>query len=705
MSVVSHAQFGATQSAAPPSVASHAHARALPVSPSAFRTPSAAPPAQQGPIHLRKDNFPLLHSLLDSAEYREAITKQPELNRRPTARRSSDATAASAVKAAKRKPLKSGTGVADLWSKVPRALGTASSVAGSLRSSAVARQRQPKQSAEWEVVDGEDAVETMQDQLWTSSVGRSGQVTMPPLAGAQSSLATLSRSASQKVRVPLFPSTSAAAPPPLQTMRTAPAIPTVPVLAKEPTSFPLASQSLPDLPQTANLPPIQTTFPTSYPSRPLERDSLAASPTTPRSRPSTTFHSAVSQLKRMLTRSSRPTSRQPRSSLSPSIGSQSAFSASTIFGGGGGRSRTTSGLSMAYSLESGYIDLGGEAVVASPMSYAVPQRTSSEQPRRPTSMHVPLPVDTARPASSALPAAAASTLPRAYPPRRSSLLASSSSASLSSTPSALSPASLPTAHSPLSPPPPSASRALSPRPAGRLAASTPLSAARRTTDLEAWRDSRRLFLQVLRDGPAGASPSPAPPAAVVAAVQKAEQRRGGVRWKAGLLGIGSSGSGGGAKADERRPRSRLREAHPPTGATARPASISTFSTLSVRSTNGRASIDAQARYWAASPSSPSFPASAGAAPPLERARTLEDLSAPPPLSPAGATAGYWSYGSRWEGAPSAPLGEFRGRRSLSVRRAGRDEADGVGEGSEEEKVWSKWRKWVRERREAIRRER
>ncbi|GAA6044023.1 hypothetical protein JCM8097_004306 [Rhodosporidiobolus ruineniae] len=48
---------------------------------------SAASAAPTGPIPLTRQDFPLLHSLLESSSYRETLAKHPELGRRPTSSR------------------------------------------------------------------------------------------------------------------------------------------------------------------------------------------------------------------------------------------------------------------------------------------------------------------------------------------------------------------------------------------------------------------------------------------------------------------------------------------------------------------------------------------------------------------------------------------------------------------------------------------
>lgn len=178
MPVVSHSRV--VYSAAPPSVAARGSAprHALPVSPAASSAASHHAQSQPGPIHLPKDNFPLLHSLLDSPEYREAIAKDPALTRRPTARHSGEDAGAAKASIAQRKPSRSGAGVAELWSKVPRA---ASSVAGSFRSNTLrGHQRKQKQPAGWEVVDGPDAVETLSDEVWANATRLSGTASQVP---------------------------------------------------------------------------------------------------------------------------------------------------------------------------------------------------------------------------------------------------------------------------------------------------------------------------------------------------------------------------------------------------------------------------------------------------------------------------------------------------------------------------------------------
>lgn len=72
--------------------------------------------------------------------------------------------------------------------------------------------------------------------------------------------------------------------------------------------------------------------------------------------------------------------------------------------------------------------------------------------------------------------------------------------------------------------------------------------------------------------------------------------------------------------------------------------------------------------------------------------------------PEPASTSYTSYGRRWEGS-SAPSSPPRSRRSLSVRRAPAvSAAAGEDDDGGEKSVWSNWRRWVRERREAMRKQ-
>jgi len=121
--------------------------------------------SQHGPIHLRKDDFPLLYSLLQSPEYLDAVAKDPDLARSSSARRAGASSSSGArSNRAQQKPPKSGAGVADLWSKVPRAFGTASSVAGSFRAGTLRRQHPKQQPSECEAVEAGAAVEKVTDE-------------------------------------------------------------------------------------------------------------------------------------------------------------------------------------------------------------------------------------------------------------------------------------------------------------------------------------------------------------------------------------------------------------------------------------------------------------------------------------------------------------------------------------------------------------
>ncbi|TNY22629.1 hypothetical protein DMC30DRAFT_129476 [Rhodotorula diobovata] len=353
----------------------------------------------------------------------------------------------------------------------------------------------------------------------------------------------------------------------------------------------------------------------------------------------------------MLVRSSRPShasTRPGRSSRSPSFGADSTFSASTTFGdSGNGRPRATSELSFAtVSLEGGFVDLGADQVVASPTSYTIqPNRTM--QVAGPTQVADTLPSTLAASSAKPSPSAVASSPPRQFPTRHSSLLAASSDHSPQRLPISRATSPLPGSSSPTR----ASHRALSPRPAGRLTCMTPLSSSRRQTDVEMWRESCRQFLQVLRDGPAGAVP-----------VAHAEGSSSGRRAAALRRDVAESSELSGLAL----PRARLPAQSSPRGtsSSSAPTSLST-------SRGARTSLDG--------------------------------LGAP--------QGSYTSYGSRWEGSHSASAATVRGRRSLSVRRTPQPpvavggRAVNCGDEAEDERVWSKWRRWVRERREAVRRER
>ncbi|GAA5849635.1 hypothetical protein JCM9279_007295 [Rhodotorula babjevae] len=159
---------------APPPTDDPPAARPSPAPTSLSAAPQSSATLQNGPIHLHKDNFPLLHSLLQSPEYLDAVAQDPQLARRTSARHPSTPSSSGARSSrAQHKPPRSGAGVADLWSKVPRAFGTASSVAGSFRTGTLRRPHPAKQTGEREIDVAGPVIETLRDEAAASSQAQS----------------------------------------------------------------------------------------------------------------------------------------------------------------------------------------------------------------------------------------------------------------------------------------------------------------------------------------------------------------------------------------------------------------------------------------------------------------------------------------------------------------------------------------------------
>ncbi|GAA5995302.1 uncharacterized protein JCM10292_005090 [Rhodotorula paludigena] len=613
-------------------------------------TSGSAPTTHSGgPIPLRKEDFPLLHSLLDSAQYREALDKNPDLSRRPSTRQTipSGGYAKSIKRGASRqvkKPPRKGETSVDLWARVPRALGSSTaSIVGSRRSSAGTRG--PKQSAEWELIEDANAVETVQDALWTGSIGRTRGKAPPHLSVSASAVSTdVEHEAAYR---PELPQNQQGATLPCLVVasggkvgdQTGPSCIQTSISDKSDSvaldlagcSAPstaerslLATRSLPDLPPTANVSIHQPVL-ASYSSRAPGPSGALDDGKPGKTRPSTTFHAAVSNLKRMLSRTSSRSTRPLRPSTAYSTYSDSAFSTSTIFGGGG-RSRSGSLLRFS-SPSSGYVDAVAETghLVGIPASY------------RPTSVAVPHPDE-----------------PEQNGRQRDFLAARR------------------------------ADRASYAESMG------PVKAADQDDDLEARREHRRQLYQVLREGP------PAPPLPA----RKAQPPRGS-SWKASLRRLAGRGSGSSHRFSFASSRSPSLDRHTifsipsdaryfaPAAQHAAPACPPPAPLASAPSTRAAGSSLA--------PGAARTEQSKGsdtARPSLVRARTLEE--------PPGATTheevvyevaeerpatGYWAYGSRWE----------EGELSNEVRRV----RGGIEDG-EDEKVWRKWRKGVREGREALR---
>ncbi|GAA5937180.1 hypothetical protein JCM3775_001571 [Rhodotorula graminis] len=384
---------GTTVVACPPSAVSRRPPDAAlavhPISPALSAAPSSRSLPQNGPIHLNKDNFPLLHSLLQSPEYLDAVAHDPGLARRPSTRHTKVSTSTGIGSSrTQRKPSRSGaSGVADLWSKVPRAFGSSSSVAGSARA---ARQSQKKRSTEWDVVEAGAAVETLSKAAVAagsaSAVGRAGRA---PQTGEHERAAR-----------------------------------------RPPPAFLLASHSLPDLPTTSTS---TASAPVTYSSRPTQAQALPSNPHPPPTRPSTAFASTVSTLKRMLTRSSRPSDHSSRPRRSRSFGTKSAFSASTMFGGER-RPRATSGLSGGVLPAEDRVATAAEHVWVV-LTSSGDASTPAREPRRPSRGAADGRVEAGPSASSAPPPSSAlPTSPRYQTPRQTSSHAVSSGAPSSKPP-------------------------------------------------------------------------------------------------------------------------------------------------------------------------------------------------------------------------------------------------------------------------------
>ncbi|GAA5870971.1 hypothetical protein JCM1840_002742 [Sporobolomyces johnsonii] len=692
---------------APLSVSSHAHT----VSPSLRPPPSSV----NGHIPLYKEDFPLLHSLIDSPEYKAAVTKHPELTRRPTARRQSGSGAggqskrSSSSRPTKHKPPRSGgSAVNELWNKVPRALGTASAAA-----SFAATPRPAKadldlsvgairgSGADWDMVP--DALETSE-----YGVGSSNQPPMQAmLPSAQSAPALLTSSGQGTKRLnaprsssisihqptPLLPSPSASLPPrPHLHQRAASSVPSRPVPIPQPPAINPVSRSFPDLPRCANL-SFSATEP-AFPSSPYPVHSAAYRPqhstsslalSNGRCKPSTSFNNAVSHLKRMLSYTShRP---HARSKSGRPISESSFSGASTLMGG---RSRSES-------LHSDYVDAGIEELTNSPASYVYDALPFSAR-ALPTQANTE--ANTRRPVSMVVPSSSDSCIPTEYgslPPSFRSPISSSPSAH--ATPPSLPTSSLPTSSYParrssLPPPSPPA-----PRPVPTRRRPNPLQArpARpAASEIAQALEARRQLFQLLVEGPGGdvARASPVLQKTMQKARQGAKPGLGERKWTPsmpslkggkGLLVLGRraikdrSASNGGVDVTEggRKPSS----------------------TIGTRSVATAAGAPEEAKLWHfenpyGGPASFIRTASYGATGvTLARVRSQDgyDQDVGEVVESRRPMSSYWSYGSRWVD-------------DVGTSASGASSRWIIEEEEEERQVWSKWRKWVRERRDAVRTE-
>ncbi|GAA5853160.1 hypothetical protein JCM8547_000221 [Rhodosporidiobolus lusitaniae] len=687
MSVVSHAAGPPKPSTSwPPPLPSSS-------SFSPLSSPTTSSPAPPQHIPLRREDFPLLHSLLESPAYSQLATaREPSSSssRRP---RHGGGGAAS-------KPPKSASAaVNDLWKKVPRAAGAASSVVGHGAKSRATVREEP---------------EKMQTVLLDGLIG---VVSAPPPKKEKRVSAVPVVPALPPVRnLPPIPSAAQSAPqlpfnPPMP-----PALPSTAPSAPPP--------SLPyPLPPALRNTPIANPYPTRIHPAPQQALHLSTStlqlrqPYDPEDRPPTAFKTAVGQLKRMLTRSSRRQLRRPSASSksrSPSsLGGTSIFSASTIFGQNDEtRSRRDSGLSV-YSPSSPFVDLAEdvEELAAEPLSPSKPPDirrsswvASSSLPPEPMGGSPPteygsLPPSFRSPLSFSITSFHPSQPQSSAPPlpRKSSL-----------------PARTP---SPLSSFTSSSATKFTPR--------SPLHPRNRAAEAASYRQRRDDLLQLLRDGPPDGPPSsPEPFSALPLAAEEGEAaatQRKGLKWQPSLSAL--PGALGRKISLSRRGSSSGKRQRPSPRQHRSASSIVVVGGSAKQQQHGRkpseafsttSSAEAEARLYTYealhAPPAPPSPTRAPSPPrpALERAHSLDDLLSPS-SSPAwvmekveGRPAStYEAYGSRWmreeEGGVlvSAPAEEEEeGRRGLGRRREGEEEEE-----EEERRVWRKWRGWVRERRE------
>ncbi|GAA5986013.1 hypothetical protein JCM11641_004901 [Rhodosporidiobolus odoratus] len=216
----------------PPSLPSLA---AVPPAPSTYAQaspPSFGSPASQA-IPLRRGDFPLLHSLLESPAYREALEKNPELTRRPSARRS-NAQKPHKRQASKSKPPKSnsGGGVSELWSRVPKALGTGSSVGGSDAAKSTTERPRKAREDKWEIVPRNEDIATVRDGLLGFPTPGPPAISKKEKASSSASNAALSRRLSRASLDTLQDGLLGVAPMPQppQSKRTKPPLPRPPVV-------------------------------------------------------------------------------------------------------------------------------------------------------------------------------------------------------------------------------------------------------------------------------------------------------------------------------------------------------------------------------------------------------------------------------------------------------------------------------------------
>ncbi|GAA5930754.1 hypothetical protein JCM1841_006407 [Sporobolomyces salmonicolor] len=606
----------------PLSVSSHAHS----VFPS-LRTPSSS---VNGHTPLHKEDFPLLHSLIESPEYKAAVTKHPELTRRPTARRQSGRGAggqsnrSSSSRPTKHNPPRSGANaVNELRNKADPDLSVAA-----IRGSGV----------DWDMVP--DALETSEYGVCSSN----RQPKLAMLSSAQSASAFLASSmqGTKRRNIPRSSFSSLHKPTPsLATPSTPPPKLHRQQHAPQPPATDPVSRSLPDLPYVATLsfPPTEPAFLSCpYPVHsvahcPQHSASSLALSTGPR-KPSTSFNNAAAHLKRMLRRTScRP---HPRCKNDRPI-SESSFSGASILMGGRSRSE---------SLLSEYVDAGMEKLA-----------NTEGNTRRPLPVVVPSSSNSSIPVESS------------YPARRSSL--------------------------PLPSPP-------APRPVQTRLRPNPLQArpARpAASEIAQSLKARRQLFQILREGPGGdvARASPVLQNTVQKARQGGKTGLGECKWTPSMPSLkGGEGLLGRRAINHRSARSG--DVGDTEGGR-KPSQPSIGSAIGTRSLATSAEAAEEAKLWHVETiysGSASFvrPAShGGTGVTLARGPSQDgyDQDEREAIESCRLMSSYWSYGSRWVDCAGTSASGAALRWSIE-------------EEEEERKVWSKWRKWVRERRDAVRTE-
>ncbi|BGP10987.1 hypothetical protein JCM10049v2_006881 [Rhodotorula toruloides] len=302
----------------------------LATSPTSLRSPSTfTTVTASGHIPLQPSNFPLLHSLLDSPEYRQAMRSNPELARGSSRRHSKVVN--QEAKQSRLSSSFSGGGGSTSRAHASKSFVSGSSVAGSIR--------RPRPSA--------FAHAAPQQRSGAGGDRQQGRRTLPPLPNPPS--------------IPANPAGPPVSADPLSL---------TPHRSPSTTAIPILPPALPHLPQT-------------YPSRSFSHNPSSSAPP-----PRSSFRDAIDKLKRMLQRGEHR--RRDRSGTVTSL--DTLPSGSSMLDLADARSSRTSLMSDLSRLgDMAYVDVVAELVRVEPDSTPQAPATTSVKPSRgPRALSAPL---------------------------------------------------------------------------------------------------------------------------------------------------------------------------------------------------------------------------------------------------------------------------------------------------------------------------